>query len=744
MIAFGSAITKPEVYRRCAEPGIRRAAEPDSEVLALQSVGSIFRSYNARARRPPRPRRPRGARARAPGRRDRRCGLLRRRCVDALQRPATVGVVGCVGAIGVRSIAWWEGSVDARVVHPPLRRARRRRPAGVLVGVDRRAAVRAHRRGRHARRLPARAVAVGGPRAPLRRVARPAARLRLRLLPAGPRRGPQGRHRRLPRDPPPRARAVQRPGGVDRGAHARRREVGRARCRASAPARAPGRSARCAPRPSATPRALAGHTNALRRRGARPRARARAWRRPASSISWRITAPLRRLRLRDDRLRRRHRASRSPTTATPSRASGAPPSRTPRSIAVRRRRPVRAQLQPAARRRRAARRPRGARARRTRTPRSPTRLLREGARRAARSRRRRRRLRRGAAACARIAWWEGEVTAAPVVHRYPEHGGGEVPGFAWAAPAAAGPARSTRVDGFLLVLSPWAVRTLRFDEALRLDLGYDVDFCRQVREAGRKVVAADLRVDPSPRRSSWSANVDVWVEAHMQFAEKWDGDERPAGLGAPRPPRGGRARGGARHRPTRRLLAARRPRGASSSARSPRRPGRSAGALTEPLRRLNRLRRELAPLVAVERAADLVLGDDRHPPGAIPRAHAAAGTAARRRAKALESSRRRSTASWRAGALLRPPGLDLPLRAPARGDGRGWPRAASSSALRSHGLEDPGDRVGPRRVRRARRRRSRRTPARPPAAGPSRAATKSSTAVSTPLRGPPSRAAERG
>jgi hypothetical protein len=47
MIAFGSSITKPEVYRRCAEPGIRRAAEPDSEIVAMPAAGSIFRSYNA-------------------------------------------------------------------------------------------------------------------------------------------------------------------------------------------------------------------------------------------------------------------------------------------------------------------------------------------------------------------------------------------------------------------------------------------------------------------------------------------------------------------------------------------------------------------------------------------------------------------------------------------------------------------------------------------------------------------------
>ena len=47
MIAFGSSITKPEVYESCAATGFRRAMEPDSAVYAFPSVGSIYRSYNA-------------------------------------------------------------------------------------------------------------------------------------------------------------------------------------------------------------------------------------------------------------------------------------------------------------------------------------------------------------------------------------------------------------------------------------------------------------------------------------------------------------------------------------------------------------------------------------------------------------------------------------------------------------------------------------------------------------------------
>src|SRR5690242_11522706 len=47
MFAFASAITRPDVYERCAERGIRRVAEPDSVVIAQPSVGSIFTTYNA-------------------------------------------------------------------------------------------------------------------------------------------------------------------------------------------------------------------------------------------------------------------------------------------------------------------------------------------------------------------------------------------------------------------------------------------------------------------------------------------------------------------------------------------------------------------------------------------------------------------------------------------------------------------------------------------------------------------------
>ncbi|MQA75099.1 MAG: hypothetical protein GEU88_12270 [Solirubrobacterales bacterium] len=109
MIAFGCAITDPEIYERCAEPGIDLARESDSPVLAQGTAGSIFRNYNLiidRALELP------DLEALVIVHQDAEiidsdaCRKLRTAFADP-----GVGLVGCAGALGVRSIAWWEGSV---------------------------------------------------------------------------------------------------------------------------------------------------------------------------------------------------------------------------------------------------------------------------------------------------------------------------------------------------------------------------------------------------------------------------------------------------------------------------------------------------------------------------------------------------------------------------------------------------------------------------------------------------------
>jgi hypothetical protein len=126
----------------------------------------------------------------------------------------------------------------------------------------------------------------------------------------------------------------------------------------------------------------------------------------------------------------------------------------------------------------------------------------------------------GASGVRSIAWWEGEVTAGRVIHRYEEHGGGEVPAFSWTHRDPP-PAEVTTLDGRFLVLSPWVVRNLRFDETLVLSHGFDLDFCLQVREAGRKLLVADLPV-VHHRSLELVGDLEVWVESHIRLAEKWD------------------------------------------------------------------------------------------------------------------------------------------------------------------------------------------------------------------------------
>ncbi len=138
----------------------------------------------------------------------------------------------------------------------------------------------------------------------------------------------------------------------------------------------------------------------------------------------------------------------------------------------------------------------------------------------------------GAIGVRSIAWWEGSVTWASFVHRYLELGGGEFPSLSWNGdelPPYARLGEVDTVDGFVLGLSPWTVRTIRFDESLGQALhGYDFDFCLQVREAGRKVVTEDFKV-VHHHSLELASDLEPWVQGHMRVAEKWDG--RMPGVG---------------------------------------------------------------------------------------------------------------------------------------------------------------------------------------------------------------------
>jgi hypothetical protein len=140
----------------------------------------------------------------------------------------------------------------------------------------------------------------------------------------------------------------------------------------------------------------------------------------------------------------------------------------------------------------------------------------------------------GAVGVRSIAWWAGAVTWASFTHRYEEFGGGEVPALSWdreRIPSYARRGEVDSIDGVVLVMSPWAVHELRFDESLGQLHGYDFDMCLQARAAGKKVVAEDLRVIHH-HSLHLLQDSEGWISAHMRVAEKWAGrfDHGPPGL----------------------------------------------------------------------------------------------------------------------------------------------------------------------------------------------------------------------
>jgi hypothetical protein len=131
----------------------------------------------------------------------------------------------------------------------------------------------------------------------------------------------------------------------------------------------------------------------------------------------------------------------------------------------------------------------------------------------------------GAVGVRSIAWWEASVTCASFINRYDEHGGGDLPSFSWAwsdAPAYARMGEVETIDGFVMALSPWVVRNIRFDENLGSFHGYDLDLCLQIRQAGRKVMTADFRAIHH-RQLDMVPDPEQWIDAHVRLADKWDG-----------------------------------------------------------------------------------------------------------------------------------------------------------------------------------------------------------------------------
>jgi hypothetical protein len=141
----------------------------------------------------------------------------------------------------------------------------------------------------------------------------------------------------------------------------------------------------------------------------------------------------------------------------------------------------------------------------------------------------------GAVGVRQPAWWKGTVSWAAFSHHYEEFGGGEFDSLSWrpeAGPSHLAPGEVDAIDGLVMVLSPWAVRELSFDESLGQLHGYDFDICMQARTAGKKVFTADFRVIHH-RSLELISDPEQWIDAYIRLGEKW-ADHLPEPSGDPK------------------------------------------------------------------------------------------------------------------------------------------------------------------------------------------------------------------
>lgn len=113
----------------------------------------------------------------------------------------------------------------------------------------------------------------------------------------------------------------------------------------------------------------------------------------------------------------------------------------------------------------------------------------------------------GARGVTSLAWWEGE-------------GRGRCPETRGVIDYGPGAYDVDAVDGLLLILSPWAVRNLRFDATtFRGFHAYDVDICFQARAAGKRV--RTLEVDLFHHTKGGVGDADAYFRADRGFRSKW-------------------------------------------------------------------------------------------------------------------------------------------------------------------------------------------------------------------------------
>lgn len=130
-----------------------------------------------------------------------------------------------------------------------------------------------------------------------------------------------------------------------------------------------------------------------------------------------------------------------------------------------------------------------------------------------------------------LTWWEPGPVVGDYGWAYERNGGGSVVMDDWTDYVQATGAHPVdAVDGMLMILAPWAIANLRFDEEIDPSAhGYDIDLCLQARAAGRTVlVGGGLGVIHHHELEVLTDSRD-WVEAHVRIAEKWEERLGPRG-----------------------------------------------------------------------------------------------------------------------------------------------------------------------------------------------------------------------
>ena len=122
---------------------------------------------------------------------------------------------------------------------------------------------------------------------------------------------------------------------------------------------------------------------------------------------------------------------------------------------------------------------------------------------------------------------------ASFIHRYGEHGGGDLPAFSWDDDAA--PVRAHRRGRHRRRLPARAVAVGRAQRALRrvARASCTATTSTSASRSARRAQGRDRRLPghPPPLARAGRATRTTWVEAHMRIAEKWDGRMPGAGEG---------------------------------------------------------------------------------------------------------------------------------------------------------------------------------------------------------------------